>query len=60
MTLKVAAGVIAGMLAGCRSRSPAGHMETVAVHVDEPGPTLSPTLHGVFFEDINYGADGGL
>lgn len=21
---------------------------------------VSPTLHGVFFEDINYGADGGL
>jgi alpha-L-arabinofuranosidase len=25
-----------------------------------PGPRISPLLHGAFFEDINYGADGGL
>jgi len=24
------------------------------------GPTISPTMHGLFFEDINLGADGGL
>lgn len=24
------------------------------------GPTVSPTMHGLFFEDINLGADGGL
>lgn len=24
------------------------------------GPEVKPTMHGVFFEDINYGADGGL
>jgi alpha-N-arabinofuranosidase len=28
------------------------------VQTDQPG--ASPTRHGVFFEDINYGADGGL
>ena len=24
------------------------------------GPEVSPTMHGVFFEDINYAGDGGL
>lgn len=32
------------------------------LHVDTaaPGPALDPHLYGIFFEDINYGADGGL
>ena len=32
------------------------------LHVDagRPGHEVSPLLHGLFFEDINYGADGGL
>lgn len=25
-----------------------------------PRASVSPTMHGLFFEDINYGADGGL
>jgi alpha-L-arabinofuranosidase len=33
---------------------------TVSVDVGHPGHAVSPMLHGVFFEDINYGADGGL
>lgn len=28
--------------------------------VDKPGASISPTMYGLFFEDINYGADGGL
>jgi alpha-N-arabinofuranosidase len=30
------------------------------VDADKPGHAVSPLLHGIFFEDINYGADGGL
>ena len=30
------------------------------VEADKPGHAVSPMLHGIFFEDINYGADGGL
>jgi alpha-N-arabinofuranosidase len=30
------------------------------VSADRPGAAISPTMWGVFFEDINYGADGGL
>jgi alpha-L-arabinofuranosidase len=32
----------------------------VTVQMDQPGHAVPPTLHGLFFEDINYGADGGL
>ena len=34
----------------------------VTVHVDlnRPGHAVSPTLYGIFFEDINHAADGGL
>ena len=35
---------------------------TIMLTVDlaHPGHAVSPMLHGIFFEDINYGADGGL
>ncbi|HYO24759.1 MAG TPA: alpha-L-arabinofuranosidase C-terminal domain-containing protein [Lacipirellulaceae bacterium] len=32
----------------------------LAVDVDSPGPPISPQLYGIFFEDINFGGDGGL
>jgi hypothetical protein len=28
--------------------------------VDKPGHAISPTLYGIFFEDINCSADGGI
>jgi alpha-L-arabinofuranosidase len=33
---------------------------TLKVQVDKPGPRINPAMWGVFFEDINLGADGGL
>src|SRR5256885_5606175 len=33
---------------------------TITVHVDRPGITVSPTLYGVFFEEINRAGEGGL
>ena len=33
---------------------------SITVFLNQPGKAISPTLHGIFFEDINYGADGGL
>jgi alpha-L-arabinofuranosidase len=33
---------------------------TISVDVGHPGHTLSPMLYGIFFEDINCSADGGL
>jgi alpha-L-arabinofuranosidase len=32
----------------------------ITVDVKKPGHTISPTLFGIFFEDINLSADGGL
>lgn len=32
----------------------------VELNVDQPGIDISATLHGIFFEDINYGNDGGI
>jgi len=33
---------------------------TIEVQTGKLGPAFSPTMHGIFFEDINYAADGGL
>ena len=32
----------------------------IIVQADRPGPAIAPTMWGIFFEDINFGADGGL
>src|SRR5262249_40115937 len=32
----------------------------IAVDAAHLGPTISPAMFGIFFEDINFGADGGL
>ncbi|MBN2013123.1 alpha-L-arabinofuranosidase [candidate division KSB1 bacterium] len=32
----------------------------ITVDVSKPGVQISPTMYGIFFEDINFGADGGL
>ena len=38
----------------------AGPAVTLTVRAEKPGAAISPTMWGIFFEDINYGADGGL
>jgi alpha-L-arabinofuranosidase len=37
-----------------------GEELAIAVKVDEPAHAISPRLYGIFLEDINFGADGGL
>lgn len=32
----------------------------MVLQVNNPGAAIQPTMYGIFFEDINYGADGGL
>ena len=32
----------------------------ISVDAAHPGAAISPTMFGIFFEDINFGADGGL
>src|SRR5262245_18223380 len=33
---------------------------TITVRGDQPGAKINPAMWGAFFEDINFGADGGL
>lgn len=46
-----------GLKAGAK---PAECSGILAIKTDEPGRPISQMLYGVFYEDINYGADGGL
>ncbi|MBO7120014.1 MAG: hypothetical protein J6W03_06820, partial [Bacteroidaceae bacterium] len=32
----------------------------IKVDVAQPGIEISPTLYGIFYEDINFASDGGL
>ncbi len=32
----------------------------IIINASQPGVKISPTMYGIFFEDINFGADGGL
>lgn len=34
--------------------------QKIAVLANKPGVPIQPTMWGIFFEDINFGADGGL
>ncbi|MBP8604708.1 MAG: alpha-L-arabinofuranosidase [Phycisphaerae bacterium] len=38
----------------------ASAQSTITISADQPGTPIAPTMWGIFFEDINFGADGGL
>ena len=42
------------------SFAPVYAQHILTVKVSEPGADIQPTMWGVFFEDINLGADGGI
>ena len=42
------------------SLSAAGQNHILDINTRKPGATIQPTMWGLFFEDINYAADGGL
>lgn len=68
----LATGVLgAGLLAGLPTAHAAGGAATapatpapltysVSVDTSATGPTIDPSMYGVFYEDINRAADGGL
>lgn len=53
-----------GVLPMCAGALCAGAGEKAAIQFDirvnKPGADIAPTMYGLFFEDINYAADGGL
>ena len=53
-----AAVLCAGWLAGAKGSAAESVVVTADLRVD--GPRISPSMFGVFFEDINFGGDGGL
>lgn len=56
--ITIAAG---SFLAAVLTASPqSAATSTFTVSTDAPGTKISPDLIGIFFEDINYAADGGL
>ena len=36
------------------------HVAIISVDAAHPGAAISPSMFGIFFEDINFAADGGL
>jgi alpha-L-arabinofuranosidase len=57
-TKGLSASLLSGLLLAAVAAGAAPAKITVAV--DKPGHPISPTLWGIFFEDINLSADGGL
>ncbi|MGP8235249.1 MAG: alpha-L-arabinofuranosidase, partial [Limisphaerales bacterium] len=40
--------------------NPATRATTLTIDAGHPGAAINPAMWGIFFEDINFGADGGL
>ena len=56
----VIAVALAGLIAIAAGQAPGGGRDVLTLDLARPGAPISPTMYGVFFEDINFGADGGL
>jgi alpha-L-arabinofuranosidase len=37
-----------------------GENRTISINATASGPSIDPTMYGVFYEDINQGSDGGI
>ena len=48
---------LASLLAAAACSAPAHRLD---IDLEHPGAPVQPTMYGIFFEDINYAADGGL
>lgn len=46
--------------AAALSLSASAATNKLTLKADKPGAPIQPTMYGLFFEDINFGADGGL
>ena len=45
---------------GGTEQAPGGAVTTLTVNAAAPGAAIPSTLFGIFFEDINFAADGGI
>ena len=60
MKLQFSSSLLCALTILASSPSPAQSTATITIQADQPGHAVSPTLWGVFFEDINLSADGGI
>jgi alpha-L-arabinofuranosidase len=51
---------VGAALAAWAGPARAEELARLTVHLDRPGPRISPLLYGIFFEEINRAGDGGL
>ena len=58
-SMAIGAGVVAVMALARLGAQPAGPV-VIAIAADQPGAAIASTMYGVFFEDINLAADGGI
>ena len=52
--------IFAALLVAAMTSLSASAQHQFAVQANKPGVEIQPTMYGIFFEDINFGADGGL
>ena len=60
LSFGVALALLALASGAPRAQAPAVTVPQVTIEADKPGPAIAPTMYGIFFEDINFAADGGL
>ena len=60
LSFAVALALLALTPGAPRAQAPAVTAPQVTVEADKPGPAIPKTMYGIFFEDINFAADGGL
>ena len=48
------------LLATALAFATAARAVTIEIQAGQPGAKINPAMWGIFFEDINFGADGGL
>jgi len=51
--------IISALLVLCAAGA-YGADNSIRIRADRPGAQVQPTMYGLFFEDINFAADGGL
>lgn len=52
--------IIPALIFAAAASTAAAAGDAALLRADKPGAEVQPTMYGIFFEDINYGADGGL
>lgn len=58
--VKIAVGILPMLWTALSVRAVENDIAQFDIRVNKPGAEIATTMYGLFFEDINYAADGGL